>query len=175
MEGTSQSGGKCLCGCGRRTKIAKRSNRKWGCVAGERKPYIAGHRSGKFTPKPKRPTKTHGLSGTAEYRAFRNALYRCTNPDLPCWPAYGGRGIRFEFTSFENFYMELGPRTGPEYSVDRIDPNGNYCASNVRWALKDVQQSNKRGQWIFDVQEMPPDIDDDMGEIFYRVTATMYC
>jgi len=71
--------------------------------------------------------------------------------------------------------MELGPRTGPEYSVDRIDPNGNYCASNVRWALKDVQQSNKRGQWIFDVQEMPPDIDDDMGEIFYRVTATMYC
>jgi hypothetical protein len=114
------------------------------------------------------------MSGTAEYRAFQNAKYRCQNQTLPCWGAYGGRGIEFRFTSVEEFYKELGPRPSPEHSVDRKNPNGHYEVGNVRWALKDVQQTNKRGQWILDVQEMPPDIDDDMGEIRYKVTATLY-
>jgi hypothetical protein len=69
--------------------------------------------------------------------------------------------------------MELGTRPGPEYSVDRIDPNGNYCASNVRWALKDVQQTNKRGQWLLECVETEPD--EMTGDLRYRATATLYC
>jgi hypothetical protein len=165
---------RCRCGCGRKPRIAKRSNKLWGCVAGERKPYIAGHRRGKFTPKPKRPARTHGMSGTPEYMAYMNALYRCTKPYLTCWPDYGGRGIRFCFTSFENFYMELGQRPSPEYSLDRISPNGHYEVGNVRWALKEVQTHNKRGQWIVESEEMMPEPGDESGEILYRVTATMH-
>src|ERR1700677_3037238 len=85
----------------------------------------------------------HGMSETAEYRAFRDALNRCTNPTLECWNNYGGRGIRFLFTSFEQFFAELGPR--PEgMTLDRKNNDGNYEPGNVRWATWEEQQNNRR-------------------------------
>jgi hypothetical protein len=57
---------------------------------------------------------------------------------------YGGRGIEFRFTGFEQFYAELGPRPSPEHSLDRIDNDGHYEPGNVRWATQSQQQKNKR-------------------------------
>ena len=34
----------------------------------------------------------------AQYRAFKCARARCTNPKNPAYPDYGGRGIEFLFT-----------------------------------------------------------------------------
>jgi len=96
------------------------------------------------------------------------------NPKNPAWKYYGGRGIQFLFTSFENFWMELGPRPSPEHSLDRVIPNGPYSAHNCKWATRVEQADHKRGQWVWDVQEITPDIDDSSGEILYRITATMY-
>ena len=112
------------------------------------------------------------MSGTPEYDAFMNARYRCTDPENISWPFYGGRGIRFLFTSLENFFMELGPRPSPEYSLDRISPNGNYEVGNVRWALKEVQMHNKRNQWVVTCEEIG--LDEITGDIRYRTTATWY-
>lgn len=46
--------------------------------------------------------------------------------------------------AFENFYADMGPRPGPEYSLDRIDVNGNYEPGNCRWATASEQVSNRR-------------------------------
>lgn len=85
----------------------------------------------------------HGMWHSPEYKAYAKAKDRCTNPRCCSYPEYGGRGIRFRFNSFAEWYAELGPR--PEgYSVDRINNDGNYEPGNVRWATSGQQQRNKR-------------------------------
>ena len=86
----------------------------------------------------------HGMTHTPEYRAFSAAKYRCNNPCVPGYKDYGGRGVRFLFASFEEFYAELGPRPGAGYSVDRINNDGNYEPGNVRWATWSQQIRNQR-------------------------------
>lgn len=85
----------------------------------------------------------HGMSLSAENSAYRMAKYRCTNPRCKAWKDYGGRGVKFLFTSFEEFFAELGPRPHG-MSLDRIDNNGNYEPGNVRWATSKEQVKNKR-------------------------------
>ena len=80
---------------------------------------------------------------TPEYRAFVMAKSRCTNPNVKSWTDYGGRGIEFRFTSFEQFFAHIGPRPTPKHSVDRIENNGNYEVGNVRWATRSEQEKNK--------------------------------
>lgn len=162
----------CQCGCGLPTRIARRTNHRIGEVEGQPKPYIAGHRSGRFRPG-KREHESHGMAGTVEYATFIGAKQRCTNQNAKAWPFYGGRGIKFLFTSFQEFLDTLGPRPSDEHSIDRIDPNGNYEPGNVRWATRDVQATNKRGCWHVECVEVPPEPDDMSGEIRYRTTATM--
>jgi hypothetical protein len=77
-----------------------------------------------------------------EQIAFRDALRRCTNPNVDNYKDYGGRGIKFLFTSFEQFFAEIGPR--PEgMTLDRIDNDGNYEPGNVRWATRSQQRQNQ--------------------------------
>jgi|HubBroStandDraft_5_1064220.scaffolds.fasta_scaffold301952_2 hypothetical protein len=61
-----------------------------------------------------------------EYRAYTKAKYRCENPNIDVYEHYGGRGIKFLFTSFAQFKECLGPHPGKGYSIDRIDNDGNY-------------------------------------------------
>ena len=72
---------------------------------------------------------------------------RCTNPKNKKWDIYGGRGIKCLFSSYEEFFNELGKRPGKEYSIDRIDNNGNYEHGNVRWATLSQQNKNRRMPW----------------------------
>lgn len=55
-----------------------------------------------------------------EYKAYNNAKQRCTNPNYKGWHNYGGRGIKFLFTNFEQFFAELGRRPKGK-SLDRKD------------------------------------------------------
>jgi hypothetical protein len=89
---------------------------------------------------------THGMTKTPEYNSFRAAKERCTNPNGPGWEHYGGRGIEFRFSSFEEFFAEVGPKPEPKraYSIDRIDKDGHYEPGNVRWATRKEQNANKR-------------------------------
>jgi len=88
---------------------------------------------------------------SAEIRAYYAAEARCTDLLNPAREDYGGRGIQFLFTSFEQFFAEIGSR--PEgkllngralYSLDRINNDGNYEPGNVRWATQEEQNNNQR-------------------------------
>ena len=90
-------------------------------------------------------TKTiHGNSATPEYRAWENAKYRCTNPNNSRFHSYGGRGIEFRLTNFDEFLAHIGPRPSNKHSLDRIDNEGHYEIGNIRWALQNIQSRNKR-------------------------------
>lgn len=85
----------------------------------------------------------HGMYGTPEYSSYKNAKKRCNNSNAPRYDRYGGRGIKFLFNSFEEFYKELGPRP-LHTSLDRIDNDGHYEKGNVRWSTPIEQVHNRR-------------------------------
>lgn len=87
------------------------------------------------------------MSRTAEYRAWEGMIQRCTNPNNAAYEDYGGRGITvfpLWIHDFLAFYEYMGPKPYPEYSLDRIDVDGNYEPGNLRWATLYVQRRNRR-------------------------------
>lgn len=87
----------------------------------------------------------HGGKLTPEYTAYASAKNRCTNPHNEAYERYGGAGIQFNFTSFEEFIAHIGPRPSNEYSLDRWPKTkGNYELGNVRWATSYQQAGNRR-------------------------------
>lgn len=94
--------------------------------------------------------KTHGKSSTHAHNIWRGIKARCYNPNNKEYGDYGGRNIAVcdkWRDSFEAFYNDVSklPHFGEQgYTIDRIDTNGNYEPSNVRWATKTEQNRNKR-------------------------------
>lgn len=77
------------------------------------------------------------------FDSYSGAKGRCTNPKDAAWCDYGGRGIKFKFSSFDEFFDHLGPRPFRK-SIDRIDNDGHYEPGNVRWATQTEQARNTR-------------------------------
>lgn len=100
----------------------------------------------------RRNRMTHGLSGLRAYNSWFNMRNRCSNPDNPSYPRYGGRGITVcdRWSDFANFYADMGER--PEgMTLDRRDNDGNYEPGNCRWATRSEQQRHRThdalGRW----------------------------
>ena len=79
--------------------------------------------------------------------SYKSMKQRCLNPNQTVYRHYGGRGITIcerWLLSFENFFADMGERPSRKYSLDRIDPDGNYEPSNCRWATQKEQVANQR-------------------------------
>ena len=86
-----------------------------------------------------------------EYAAWGNIKTRCYNPKMAYYHGYGGRGIKVcdrWLESFDNFLEDMGPRPGPEYSIDRIDSNGDYSPENCKWSTSAEQARNKKNNYL---------------------------
>lgn len=103
--------------------------------------------------------RTHGRSGTSEFRIWTHMIQRCTNPKNAAYKRYGGRGIsvcRRWSGSFEAFVEDMGLRPTGDHSLDRMRVNDGYdCGkcedcqfrggtANCRWATASEQGGNRR-------------------------------
>lgn len=85
---------------------------------------------------------------TSEYMAWLSAKKRCDKFNNRSFHRYGARGIQMctrWHQSFECFLQDMNPKPDPSYSLDRIDPDGDYEPTNCRWAPIDVQSRNRSG------------------------------
>ena len=138
---------RCRCSCGKWVPVVSGSNLRSGNTAS------CGCDSKDIASETGRRNKTHGLageSGSHHYRRWGSIKQRTRNPNAHNYPNYGGRGISFHqpwADSFILFKTWLDENLGPcpeGYSLDRIDNNGNYEPSNLRWASAKAQSRNRR-------------------------------
>jgi len=95
--------------------------------------------------------RKHGLTGTAEFNAYRAMVRRCS-PQQPGARHYAERGITVcqEWLDDPRAFVEhIGPRPSAKHSVDRIDNNRGYEPGNVRWATECTQKRNRsNNRWL---------------------------
>lgn len=102
-----------------------------------------------------KPYDKHGLTlnkgRTAEYGIWSGMKSRCYNTKSDFYYLYGGRGIRVCESwkkSFVCFLQDMGERSTPKHSIDRIDSNKDYCKENCKWST-DTEQANNTSRNVY--------------------------
>ena len=121
------------CSCGKKliTRLASVKNkntRSCGCL--HREITLARNKS----------RKTHGLSGSVEYKLWCAMLQRCRDVDNE---RYCQRGIQIcnRWLDFNAFLADMGSRPDGK-SIDRIDNDKGYYPENCKWSTYTQQQRN---------------------------------
>lgn len=127
----------CQCDCGNIATVAsdnlvKGNTRSCGCL--NRESLKSGNNR-----------RTHGGVGTRLYRIWGAMRRRCYNPNTPDYKTYKDISVcdewRKDFGNFRKWALENG--YNDSLSIDRIDPLGDYCPQNCRWADAVTQANNK--------------------------------
>lgn len=148
-KGQSKSRWVCKCACGNVTTIIGNNLRR-GTAAS----------CGCRTRQASRDRRTHGHKigryPTPTYKTWLGMKERCLNLNHPSYGYYGGRGVSIcdrWVDSFEAFLADMGEcpddpsdwvGTHRYWSLDRINPDGDYTPQNCRWASPHQQTVNRR-------------------------------
>lgn len=97
-------------------------------------------------------TKHGGCLNDPEYTVWRGMKQRCRDRNQEGYANYGDRGVSVcadWLYDYARFLDDMGPRPGPEYTLERKDNDGPYCKDNCVWATRKQQNRNKRSTiWI---------------------------
>lgn len=129
----------CRCDCGAQKTIRHgnlKKTKSCGCIKSSKRPKYA------------------------EFVIRQSMISRCYNAKNASYRNYGGRGIKVcerWRLSFDHFLADIGQRPAgcghkiSAYALDRIDNNGDYEPSNVRWVTARTQHLNKRNNRRFTI------------------------
>jgi hypothetical protein len=86
------------------------------------------------------------MSKHPAHRAWCAIRYRCQLPTHQAWKNYGARGITVctRWTSFENFWADMGPTYRLGLTLERRDNNKGYNPGNCYWTTYRTQNNNTR-------------------------------
>jgi len=92
------------------------------------------------------PRRSHGMSQTPLYNAWKTMIGRCHNPNHSMYSSYGECGITVceRWRKFENFYADMGDKPSPAHSIDRKDNSAGYSQENCHWVTRSIQNQNRR-------------------------------
>lgn len=150
---------KCLCDCGNESTVGQAQltgnhSKSCGCL---RKEICSEN-------------KTHGMSNTPIYQRWVAMKTRCNNKENP---TYGGKNIEYctSWSSFENFYKDMGDSFHPELELDRIDVTLGYSKENCRWVNHNENNFNKNIQINNQTGKTGVSFREDLGK--YRAYITV--
>jgi len=92
---------------------------------------------------------------TPEYVSYTMMKQRCMNPMHYLYSHYGGRGISVcekWRASFNAFFSDMGKKPALNYTIDRIDNDGDYEPGNCVW-LPNAENARKRRNTKLDFEK----------------------
>lgn len=87
-----------------------------------------------------------GIPYCTEHGIWIGMWLRCVDPGNKRFSEYGGRGISVceRWQDFFVFVEDVGRRPSSQFSLDRIDNDGNYEPANCKWSTRSQQNQNCR-------------------------------
>lgn len=134
----------CECSCGSisfvsRTHLLSGKTKSCGCLLKEK------HSEERNNKKPIKHGHSRVGKITRAYRTWRNMIQRCANNNNPFYKYYGEKGVRVcnRWMDF-NAFLEDNPNISVGVEMDRIDVEGDYEPSNVRFVTHKQNMNNLR-------------------------------
>ena len=140
---------KCRCLCGKETIVSLSALRtgntqSCGCLIKQwRKDFTRSHIK-------------HGDADSRLYVVWEQMRKRCNNPNDKSYKYYGAKGVSVcdewenNYSAFQKWAIENGYDSSAkrgQYTLDRINPYGNYEPNNCRWITLKEQFRNLRRHW----------------------------